>query len=135
MKLTQIAATLIAAATLLTAALPAQADEIYNLNPFARASTNAIYQDLLKYPDIHCHIAVQVYYSVVAVDKRQGLSKKTIDAANTFVSKTCKNSVEYEREWRKIAANPTFQSPNVQMLTTKQFLDLYAALNELSQNR
>jgi hypothetical protein len=74
MKLTQIATTLIAAATLLTAALPAQADEIYNLNPVARVRTNAIYQDLLKYPDIHCHIAVQVYYSVKAVDERQGLS-------------------------------------------------------------
>ena len=133
MKLTQIAATLIATATMLNA-LPAQSNEIYNLNPVARVRTNDIYQDLLKYPDIHCHIAVQVYYSVKAVDERQGLTQNTVDAANAFVSAKCKDSAEAQSAFKEIATNLTFQKESVQMLTAKQFLGLNAAMIELGES-
>ena len=134
MKLARIACTLIAAATLLTATLPAQADEIYNLNPVARVRTNRIYQRLLKYPNIGCYIAVHAYYSVNAIAERQGLAKNTIDAANAFVSAKCIDSAEVQSQLDKISADPTFQSESMQTFIAKDFLDLDAALNELGQS-
>jgi hypothetical protein len=132
MKFNQIAAALIATSTLLNG-LPAQADAIYNLNPVARVRTNAIYQDLSKYPDIHCHIAVQVYHSVKAVDKKQGLAKSTINAVNAFVSAKCKDDTEAGVEFAEILKNPVYQRSDVQLLVANQFLDLNGALNELGE--